>query len=280
MRSTGIVDERAIYFAGASLVRATRQSFENPAWPTDVDSRTPAKVEDVCGLLGAAGLAQDPSVHLLDDCALADPLLARLPSLFTVRWRPGHLRRLIPAGYRESLLTGSNQLTDAALRPLYDDIRLASRSPLWSADRLRAIWRLSTGRHRRAVDFGFYRHGGRLVAVDALAIAMPNETPWDAPGTHALDKPLAITCEDRTGRRRMDVSLDSNDRYQFVFLKKNRIVAQLELGPIPEYRRRPGLATYTETLPFGATRDGFDTVVISGMDGDQMYSIGHLLFDR
>ena len=280
MRSTGIVDERAIYFAGASLVRSTRLSFANPDWPTaSSEPATPLKVEEVCGLLGASGLAQGPHTHLLDDCALADPLLARLPATFTIRWRPGHFRRMIPDGYRESLRSATNQLSDAALRPLYDDIRLATRSTLFSLNRLRAIWRLNTGRHNARVDFRFYRHGGRLVPVDALAGPLANETAWDAPGTRRLDKPLAITCDDRPGRRYLDVSLDSNDRYVLLFLKKNRYVTELEVGPIPQYRRRPGLATYTENLPVGATRDGFDTIVITGFDGDELYSIGHLLLD-
>jgi arabinofuranosyltransferase len=279
-KTTGIIDERAIYFGHQSLVRASRRSFVTPAWPRARDGAAPFRLEETCGLLGAGGLGLGPHTHLLDDCALADPLLARLPAMFNTNWRPGHFRRLIPQGYRESLQASANQLADEALRPLYDDLVLATRSrPLWSMRRFRAIWRLNTGRHRGAVDRRFYRHGGSIVPLDALSSPRPDETTWDAPGTYVLRQPLAIACADQPGRRRMEASLDSNDRYVFIFLKRNHVVAELEIGPIPEYRRRPGLATYREDLPLEATRDGFDTIVVAGLGGDELYSIGHLRID-
>ena len=280
VKATGIVDERAIYFGHQSLVRANRRAFVSPAWPRAGDAAGPVKVEETCGLLGSAGLGNSPYTHLLDDCALADPLLARLPAMFNTNWRPGHFRRLIPAGYRESLQSSSNQLADQALRSLYDDIRMATRShTLMAMDRFRAIWRLTTGRHRNAIDRRFYRHGGSLVPLDALSTPKPNEAAWDAPGTYVLKQPLAVICEDQPGRRFIEASLDSNDRYVFIFVKQNEVVAQLEVGPIPEYRRRSGLAVYTENLPLEATRDGFDTIVVAGLGGDELYSIGHLLLD-
>jgi arabinofuranosyltransferase len=279
IRSTGIVDERAIYFGSHSLMRATRQSFADPDWPRRGESPAPPQLDEACGLLGAAGLGRGPHTHLLDDCALADPLLARLPAMFNTHWRPGHFRRLTPPGYRESLESAANLLTDPALKRLYDDVRLVTRSPLVSRDRLRAIWRLNTGRSAKDIDYRFYRHGGRLVGIESLSAVMAPETAWDAPGTRVLAMPLAIACEDRTGRRFMDVSVDSNDGYLFVFVRRNRVVAQLDIGPVPQYRRRPGLATYTVDVPLNAMRRGFDTIVVAGTGGDELYSIGHLLLD-
>jgi arabinofuranosyltransferase len=261
-------------------MRANRHSFANPDWPRAGETPAPPlELAEACGLLGAAGVGRGPHVHLLDDCALADPLLARLPAMFNSHWRPGHFRRLTPPGYRESLESASNLITDPALKRLYDDVRLVTRGPVWSRDRLRAIWRLNTGGHRRDVDFRFYRHGGRLIDIEALSAPMAPETTWNAPGTHVLDLPLAITCEDRPGRRFMDVAVDSNDGYVFVFLKRNRVVAQLEFGPVPQYRRRGGLAIYTVDVPLEAVRRGFDTIVVAGTHGDELYSIGHLLLD-
>ena len=85
----GIVDERAYSFQEQSLLLANRQSFPPPEWPTGATQPMPTSVEIICGRLGEKGL-QGPLTHLLDDCALADPLLARLPAEYGPEWRIGH----------------------------------------------------------------------------------------------------------------------------------------------------------------------------------------------
>ena len=153
----GILDERAFYFQEQSLLLANRQSFPPPAWSTGATQPAPTSVDITCGELGERGL-QGPLTHLLDECALADPLLARLPAAFSPKWRSGHFRRMIPKGYLESLELETNLLTDSGLRPLYDDIRLITRAPrLLSRARLAAIWRVNTGADQQQIDHRFYR---------------------------------------------------------------------------------------------------------------------------
>jgi len=41
---------------------------------------------------------------------------------------------------------GENHLKDPCIRALYDDLDLITRGPLWSKERLAAIWRLNTER--------------------------------------------------------------------------------------------------------------------------------------
>ena len=165
----GIVDERAFYFQEQSLLLANRQSFPPPAWPAGATQPVPTGVDMTCGQLGGKGL-QGPLTHLLDECALADPLLARLPAAYNPGWRIGHFTRMIPNGYRESLELETDVLTDSGLRPLYDDIRLITRAPrLLSRARLAAIWRVNTGADQRQIDHRFYRFanpgGGPVVHV-------------------------------------------------------------------------------------------------------------------
>ena len=165
----GIVDERAFYFQKQSLLLANRQSFPPPEWPSGATQPVPTSVDITCGGLGAEGL-QGPLTHLLDVCALADPLLARLPAAYSPEWRIGHFRRMIPNGYQESLELETDLLTDSALRPLYDDIRLITRAPrLLSRARLAAIWRVNTGADQRQIDHRFYSFadsgGGPVVHV-------------------------------------------------------------------------------------------------------------------
>ena len=154
----GIVDERAFRFRTNSLVLANRQSFPRHEWPASARLPVPMSVMDTCGGMGHQGL-WGPMTHLLDKCALADPLLARLPAIFDHEWRIGHFQRMIPEGYRESLEQGANRLADTGLWPLYDDLRLITRAPrLLSRARLAAIWRVNTGGNQRSIDRLFYRH--------------------------------------------------------------------------------------------------------------------------
>jgi hypothetical protein len=150
---------------------------------------------------------------------------------------------------------------------------------VFSRARLAEVWRLNTGAYQDVVDRRYYRHGGSIVPLDALSLAVPDGAPADAPGVRRLDEPLAVTCEATPGRRFVSIGLDANDRYLVEFVRDNRVVASLELGPIPAHRRDPGLATYTENLPVAATRDGFDTIVIAPLDGDETYAVGQLLLD-
>ena len=280
VRPSGITNERGFYFSERSLVHAKRSTFAEPAWPRGPALPAAFDVSETCGLMGVSGIDSGALVHLLDTCALADPLLARLPAVYNNEWRIGHFRRMIPDGYRESLERRDNRLTDPALRRYYDDLRLAIASPsIWTAARWAAIWRLNTGGSDAGIDRRFYRHAGSITEIDSLATPMADGTAIDAPGVRQLTLPLAIFCDARPGRRAFDVALDSNDRYELLFLRGRDIVGKMELGPVPEHRRKPGLTSYNMDVPPGALAKGFDTIIVSPMDGDDRFAIGHLLLD-
>jgi len=230
--------------------------------------------------MGAAGLDFGPYVHLLDECALADPLLARLPAVFNPEWRTGHYRRMIPEGYRESLESSTNQLRDPNLHRFYDRLRLITRSDrLFTRDRFRAVIAMNLRRNDGDIDRQFYRHGGSIASLDQLSAVRPAGSPFDARENHVLSRPLAISCPPRTGRRYLDVTLDSDDRYVLTFLAGPRIVSTLELGPIPAHRRQPGLTDYTVDIPGRARATPFDTIVVTAAAGDDHTALGHLLLE-
>jgi len=118
-----------------------------------------------------------------------------------------------------------------------------------------------------------------VATLDQLATIRQAGTSWDADGNRVLTMPLAVNCPSKRGRRYLDVTLDSDDRYFITFLAGSRVVSKLDLGPIPEYRRQPGLTDYTLDVPGRARRDGFDTIVVSPAAGDNHYAIGHLLVE-
>jgi arabinofuranosyltransferase len=275
----GIVDERAVYFPTRSLLRAERQTFNSPEWPSYDGAAHKIDVLDTCGLMGWAGMEWGPYTHLLDECALADPLLARLPSVWNESWRIGHFRRMIPHGYRESLQQDANLLADPGLRTFYDEIRAITRGPVWSAERFRRIGRVNRGVYAHLVNRPFYRFGGELVTLEALSHPKADGTPADAPGNQPIKIELAVTCEVRPGRRYLELSADSDDVYRLSFVKNNAVVSSAQVGPVPEYRRKPGLVSYVVDVPNRARVSGFDTIVILPGGGDGTFAIGHLLLD-
>lgn len=275
----GVVDERAFYLKKNSLVFANMVKFQDPDW----NVRKPpggTPVLNTCGLMGEGGLDFGPYYYMLDECALADPLLARLPAVFKEEWRPGHFRRAVPKGYRESVASGSNEIEDPQLHEFYGHLSRITRSRrLWSRERLRAIWQMNTGEFAKLVNRDFYRYAGFMKPLAELSEVKAPETPWDAPGNVVITQPLAVRVEDKPGRRYADVSVDSNDKYVLIFVKGNAAVGRVEVGPIPPHRRKPGLTSYTVDIPSRAERGGFDTVLVAPAAGDDNYAIGHLLVD-
>ena len=56
--------------------------------------------------IGMMGYYAGPRAILIDELALADPLLARLPAITTREFYVGHFRRYVPKGYIDAVRTG------------------------------------------------------------------------------------------------------------------------------------------------------------------------------
>jgi arabinofuranosyltransferase len=98
------------------------------------------------GTIGFAGYFAGPDVHIIDQFALAEPLLARLPA-----WRIsriGHFRRDIPAGYEETIASGHNCIVNPEIARYYDRLHLVISGPIWSRERLATIAGMLVGRIR------------------------------------------------------------------------------------------------------------------------------------
>jgi hypothetical protein len=187
---------------------------------------------------------------------------------------------MIPTGYKESLEQDGNRLRDPALAEYYTALRTIVRgTPLWSAERLGLIWRMNTGLFDARFDRRFYRFGGEVATLEALSQVVPDGTAWDAQESHPFVTELAIACQDQPGRRVLDISLDSDDRYRIAFLKQNRIVGTVVVDVVPRDRRAPGLASHLVTIPERARTSGFDTIVVVSVAGDTRKAVGHLLLD-
>jgi arabinofuranosyltransferase len=148
----GIKDERGHYH------RITNVFFYSPfrdlpdhTWMREgVSFRNGPDKVTVQGSIGFYGLAAGPTKILVDRNALSDPLLARLPvsPRLYFEFYAGHYFRDIPAGYIESLTSGTNQIADPALHDYYDHLKAVVSGPLFTASRFRSIWYLNAGRGR------------------------------------------------------------------------------------------------------------------------------------
>jgi len=145
LTASGVVDERGYYFAANGLLNYSREVV----FPGGNDQTNGHQTRErgnrliEFGQVGMLGYFAGPSVHIIDNLALGDPLLSRMPAARP--WRPGHFRRALPVGYRETLDTGTNQIVDTSIAAYYERLSLVVRGPLWDRRRLMTIVRINLG---------------------------------------------------------------------------------------------------------------------------------------
>lgn len=134
--AAGIADEPAYYFEHTGLPLVwTDRAIPHP-WVEE--GRRAAAAAAKAGVpvltlhanVGFFGYFAGPQVHIVDELALADAFLARMPADCSKPWRIGHTYRIIPDGYLESLQTDDNRLADPALAERFDRLRRITRGPL------------------------------------------------------------------------------------------------------------------------------------------------------
>jgi arabinofuranosyltransferase len=271
---TGITDERGIWYPGRGIITATPGVFAQPSWePGELT------IAIRCGQLGDAGLHSGPSVHFVDPCGLADPLLARLPARSDPNWRIGHPLRQIPTGYVVSLLYDKNLLMDPATRSYWDTIRSVTRGPIFSLKRLENVARLNLGLVEKP-DPDMYLNGPLApLVVDAASLDQDPESdePWFAPPNTPFESSIEVRLPRAIEISSIDVSLsttDLADNYLIEYQKDGAYKRLTGFGPI----QHPGMARFRLKLPQPTAMT--DRLRISGYSGDGQYAIGHLFLNR
>lgn len=89
--------------------------------------------------IGMLGFYAGPDNILVDEVALADPLLSRLPVSPGRPFYIGHFYRSIPAGYIEAVKTGDTGKMDPSLARYYQKLRLITAGALLDPERLKTI---------------------------------------------------------------------------------------------------------------------------------------------
>lgn len=167
MRS--VVDERRRYSDFTALLVMRRDGIPEHGWKYDgfeLRARGPSVVSRK--FIGMVGFFAGPDVHIVDELALAEPLLARIPGGDT-KSLMGHLTRAMPDGYMETVASGRNQLVDRDLAIYYDALHEVVSAPLWSPHRLATLAAFVAGYYDQYLNAYLERHRGdpapEIVAV-------------------------------------------------------------------------------------------------------------------
>lgn len=148
----GICDERVFYARYTSLLLTLKgDNLTNFSWVNMGDSvrAINSKFERATNI-GFFGFYAGRDCHILDEFALSDPLLARLPAKSD--WRIGHFQRDVPAGYEETLITGRNEIENKNLAEYYDNLVFIIQGNLWDPQRLKTIWKMNTKQYDYLID--------------------------------------------------------------------------------------------------------------------------------
>jgi arabinofuranosyltransferase len=175
----GFADERGYYYAVTGLLNTTPQStfnLNNPSHPMVEWIELSRKARElhhpvlVHGAMGAIGYFAGSDIYVVDELALCDPLLARLPAIQAKVLRSGHFMRKIPAGYLDTLWKGENLLINPGLNHLYAKLQEITRGPCFSSSRWKSILEMNSGQYRDWVSRDYY------------AMSRPNWLPYEMDG--------------------------------------------------------------------------------------------------
>jgi arabinofuranosyltransferase len=220
--------------------------------------------------VGIVGYYAGPSLHIVDEYGLCDPLLARLPA--DPAWSPGHFLRHVPAGYVETLRDGRDQLADRELARRYAELATITQGPLFTRERWRAIlaWNL---RGRRAYP--------RDYEVRILPASAANDLPGDGAATSAAGvlKPaprgLRLTFAQPVMIASATVTVGSDDRYLVGFQRGNATLWTTTLSSSAKVRGRLTSHRVTPPNPLEV-----DSILIRGREGDYVYDVGQVRVDE
>ena len=140
-----VFDERRYYYETSGMLKVGLRNQVMHGWAADgLDARARGRQVVVLGPIGFFGYYAGPEVHIIDDLALADPLLSRIPG-GAADSIAGHFKRQLPRGYLETVRDGSNRLKDPDLAAYYDALHMVTAGPLLSSGRLLVLGRWLAG---------------------------------------------------------------------------------------------------------------------------------------
>jgi arabinofuranosyltransferase len=162
--STLIADERGFYAAHTGLLNVAQDKtcLSSLEWgQIGEDLQTQKKKIYIHPNVGTLGFRGGPNIHFVDQFALTEPLLARLPTIRGT-WRIGHFVRMLPQGYLATLQNGTNVLLDQDLGLYYEKLKLITQGQLFSLKRWKTIFTMNLGGYNHLINKSIYQPGVKL----------------------------------------------------------------------------------------------------------------------
>jgi arabinofuranosyltransferase len=271
----GIADERGFYYQSTGLLcNARGRSMPDHWWISQGRQlKESGRLLTHDATIGFRGYAAGPTVHIVDELALADPLLSRLLAAEPDDWRIGHVRRTLPLGYLTTCRTGTNSIRDSGLAEYYEHLHTIIAGPIWSWRRLQDVVRMNLGRfddllHRYAPLYDM------LVPYADVCTPKRRGTVWNRAGNVVLsDRGVMIEMDSVVSCSAVELSVDHNDSYELVYWLGMKQVGTTNIGVNLISER--GLRVDTLTVETDQGMNRFDAVQIRPAGGDDRYSLGH-----
>ena len=164
--ASSISDEREYYYDTTGFYNNVRSLIKTgkTCWQDTWNDESPDLLREYHFrgdiLDNAAGILvfKNSDLYLNDTYCLGDPLMSRLPAVYNESWRVGHLRRVCPEGYRNSVWEDENLIEDPDLHEFYDKVQFITRGEIWSGDRIRTTFNMWLGKYDYLVEGYVSRH--------------------------------------------------------------------------------------------------------------------------
>lgn len=276
----GIADERQFYIIREGgllqLFRAkeiTNHGALYQGWK--IQQKKEEQVE-IAECIGRKGYYAGPCAHIIDIYALADPLLARLPSKYNFNWRPGHFGRTIPAGYIETVQTGINLIKDQHLAEYYKYLSLITRGDLNNRERLYVILKMNLGGYDHLIDYEFYRFGDAKKidysvikkAVNAGSIGNNGDIKVDSEG-------MIVALKERCHKNNIEITATNNASLYVIPMDGNRELCKLAVKATES--DRDNQSTRSLVVPMRICARGYDRLYVIPINNE--CKVGYIRID-
>jgi arabinofuranosyltransferase len=112
--------------------------------------------------------------------------------------------------------------------------------------------------------------------LDQLSTPRNVASPWNAAGNVLLgDRLLLVKLGRLRHARRLEISTDANDRHRVSFLRGSTEIGASILPRVPG--APPGMHVHRIRVPLEVARSGYDRLLVTALEGDRQYSVGHVL---
>ena len=271
----GISDERSAWYKTTGLlVQHTDSIIPNHQWAKEgLQLKEQNETYSYRAGIGLSGFFAGPDIYIIDGHSLPNLLTARLPIADLKNWRIGHFYRILPEGYIESIEQKKNLIKDNNLSEYFQKLTQITTGPILSLDRFKMIALMNLGNYDYLLEA--YINRPTKIPYTKINSSKTTGTNYNCPTCLVINKNgLIIDFDTIVHPSEIEISVDHNDNYLLNFLLNKNDIGDIRINInwIPER----GLRVDSLSVPAKVIATGFNKILITPIDGDDKYSVGHL----